>query len=141
MELSQNVRVYPQQEWLLNMILHPPLLFPVSTAFLKFVPIDFNLAEIRSFMIESKSLLWGNFSSSAQDTLLRNSTLSVHTSCVLIPSSLFHNHILLWNWSILQEETDFIIRPVKTRCFPVFFGNCFHHKKIPYWFFETRRST
>ena len=54
------------------MILPPPLLSTVSTAFLKFFLIDFNLAETRSFVFESKSLLRRNFSSSTSGYYSQN---------------------------------------------------------------------
>ena len=96
------------------MILPPPLLFSVSTAFLKFVLIDFNLAETRSFVIESKSLQRGNFSSSTS-----TSTLSAHTSFVLIPSSQFIITFCFEIKAYFKKKLNFIIRPIKIRCFPV----------------------
>ena len=53
------------------MILPPPLLFPVSTAFLKVALIDFNLVETRSFVIESSHYYEGTFHLQTQDNFAK----------------------------------------------------------------------
>ena len=103
------------------MILPPPHLFPVSTAFLKCVLIDFNLAETRSFVIKSKSLLRGNVSS--QDIVHRTSTSSVHTLCVLISSDSFIITFCFEIEAYFKEKLNFIIRPIKIKM-PSHFSFC-----------------